>query len=268
MFALLFGHEVDGSEGEDLRDFEGAAGSRVIGEERRGGDRVRFEDIPHSSFSSPGLRRVDGLGSRAEEIIYYRPEDPEDTDYTEKPNYEGAAGESSIASDKRHEREQLASKKKLRSTSSATDKLLFGLEEDYEEGEGGDVPPRRCRMTDELLYGCHAVVGEAHILPASHDPRELEGSAGNSTKELSQRFLATIDISQRPERAVTTVHASEVDELIFGGRNIDMSGEDERDFSGAAGQGEPLSQAFLSAWLDVTSPYILSQCVSFLSEMC
>ena len=59
-------------------------------------DKVSFEDIPHAKFAPPGLRKVDSMGSRAEEIIYCRPESLEDTDYIEKPYYQGAAGESSV----------------------------------------------------------------------------------------------------------------------------------------------------------------------------
>ena len=56
-------------------------------------------------------------------------------DFIEKPYYQGAAGESTIQSDKRLARELLASKVKLKSGTSKADKLIFGHDLDNSEAD-------------------------------------------------------------------------------------------------------------------------------------
>ncbi|KAL1523798.1 hypothetical protein AB1Y20_018721 [Prymnesium parvum] len=268
VFTLVFGRDVAGVPNVvDKRDFEGAAGNRSYTADLQGifapeNDRIRFEDIPHSKFSTPGLRKVDAMGSRAEEIIYQRPENPEDTDHTNKPYYAGAAGESTTASDKRYERELLVNKTKLRPGTSTADKLIFGHDLDNSDGADGDQADlytgagsrsntgfneldmstrNTSLMTDELLYGSNAVVGNTRIAEPN-DPRDFTDHAGNSTKYLSERNMSTFDISQRKRQPHTAAHASQADELIFGGRNIDNSGKDTRDFEKAAGHGAKLGR--------------------------
>ena len=56
---------------------------------------------------------MDAMGSRAEEIIYYRPADTEDADYVHTmPEYAHAAGESTVTASERYAKEQLVSSKK------------------------------------------------------------------------------------------------------------------------------------------------------------
>ena len=104
----------------------------------------------------------------------------QDTDHIEKPYYQGAAGESTVQSDKRMARELLASKVKLVSGTSQVDKLIFGhdmdnseADDEYEDmlysGAGNrsdtgfnmwDVTTRTTsKQTDSQLYGCNVVVG-------------------------------------------------------------------------------------------------------------
>ena len=117
--SIIFNRDTDGMDAfEDPRDFEGAAGNRsetaaMSGLFSEKVDKVSFEDIPHAKFAPPGLRKVDAMGSRAEEIIYNRPESYEDTDFIEKPYYQGAAGESSVQADKRLKLEICASERAL-----------------------------------------------------------------------------------------------------------------------------------------------------------
>ena len=269
--SIIFNRDTDGMDAfEDPRDFEGAAGNRsetaaMSGLFSEKVDKVSFEDIPHAKFAPPGLRKVDSMGSRAEEIIYNRPESYEDTDFIEKPYYQGAAGESTIQSDKRLARELLASKVKLKSGTSKADKLIFGHDLDNSEADDAyeamlysgagtrsdvgfnmwDVTTRTTsKLTDSKAYGCNVVVGTDLDGDKVDDPRDFTNYAGNSTKYLSEREMSTFDITKR-ETAVgagtTAVNPSEADELIFGGRNIDKSGDDTRDFEGAAGHGARLN---------------------------
>lgn len=269
--SIIFNRDTDGMDAfEDPRDFEGAAGNRsetaaMSGLFSEKVDKVSFEDIPHAKFAPPGLRKVDAMGSRAEEIIYNRPESAEDTDYLEKPYYQGAAGESSVQADGRLARELLASKVKLKSGTSKADKLIFGHDLDNSEADDAyeamlysgagtrsdigfnmwDVTTRTTsKLTDSKAYGCNVVVGTDLDGDRVDDPRDFTNYAGNSTKYLSEREMSTFDITKR-ETAVgagsTAVNPSEADELIFGGRNIDKSGEDTRDFYGAAGHGARLN---------------------------
>jgi len=268
---LIFNRDTDGMDSfDDPRDFEGAAGNRSESQALSGlfsekVDKVSFEDIPHAKFAPPGLRKVDSMGSRAEEIIYCRPESYEDTDFIEKPYYQGAAGESTIQADKRLARELLASKVKLKSGTSKADKLIFGHDLDNSEADDAyeamlysgagtrsdigfnmwDVTTRTTsKMTDSQVYGFNCVVGTDIDGDLVDDPRDFTNYAGNSTKYLSEREMSTFDITKR-ETAVgagsTAVNPSEADELIFGGRNIDQSGEDNRDFEGSAGHGARLN---------------------------
>jgi len=269
--SIIFNRDTDGMDAfEDPRDFEGAAGNRSESGAMSGlfsekADKVSFEDIPHAKFAPPGLRKVDSMGSRAEEIIYNRPESYEDTDFIEKPYYQGAAGESTIQSDKRLARELLASKVKLTSGTSKADKLIFGHDLDNSEADDAyeamlysgagnrsdigfnmwDVTTRTTsKLTDSKAYGCNVVVGTDLDGDKVDDPRDFTNYAGNSTKYLSEREMSTFDITKR-ESAVgagtTAVNPSEADELIFGGRNLDQSGEDTRDFYNAAGHGARLN---------------------------
>ena len=268
---LIFNRDTDGMDSfTDPRDFEGAAGSRSESQALSGlfsekVDKVSFEDIPHAKFAPPGLRKVDSMGSRAEEIIYCRKESLEDTDYIEKPYYQGAAGESSVQADKRLARELLASKVKLKSGTSKADKLIFGHDLDNSEADDAyeamlysgagtrsdigfnpyDVTTRTTsKLTDSQVYGFNCVVGTDIDGDKVDDPRDFTNYAGNSTKYLSEREMSTFDITKR-ESAVgagsSVVNPSEADELIFGGRNLDKSGEDKRDFEGAAGHGARLN---------------------------
>ena len=269
--SIIFNRDTDGMDAfEDPRDFEGAAGNRSESAAMSGlfsekVDKVSFEDIPHAKFAPPGLRKVDAMGSRAEEIIYNRPESLEDTDYIEKPYYQGAAGETSVQADKRLARELLASKVKLKSGTSKADKLIFGHDLDNSEADDAyeamlysgagnrsdtgfnmwDVTTRTTsKLTDSKAYGCNVVVGTDLDGDRVDDPRDFTNYAGNSTKYLSEREMSTFDITKR-ESAVgagtTAVNPSEADELIFGGRNIDQSAPDTRDFEGAAGHGARLN---------------------------
>jgi len=268
---LIFNRDTDGMDSfDDPRDFEGAAGNRSESAALSGlfsekVDKVSFEDIPHAKFAPPGLRKVDAMGSRVEEIIYNRPESAEDTDFIEKPYYQGAAGESTIMADKRLARELLASKVKLVSGTSKADKLIFGHDLDNSEADDAyeamlysgagtrsdigfnmwDVTTRTTsKLTDSQVYGFNCVVGTDIDGDKVDDPRDFTNYAGNTTKYLSEREMSTFDITKR-ESAVgagsTAVNPSEADELIFGGRNIDQSGEDMRDFDGAAGKGARLN---------------------------
>jgi len=269
--SIIFNRDTDGMDAfEDPRDFEGAAGNRSEASAMSGifsekVDKVSFEDIPHAKFAPPGLRKVDSMGSRVEEIIYNRPESLEDTDFIEKPYYQGAAGESTIQADKRLARELLASKVKLKSGTSKADKLIFGHDLDNSEADDAyeamlysgagtrsdigfnmwDVTTRTTsKLTDSKAYGCNVVVGTDLDGDKVDDPRDFTNYAGNSTKYLSEREMSTFDITKR-ESAVgagtTAVNPSEADELIFGGRNLDQSEQDKRDFDGAAGHGARLN---------------------------
>merc|ERR1719453_995508 len=72
--SVVFGLDADDSKHADKRDFTGAAGNlsetaAMSGLFSEKVDKVSFEDIPHAKFAPPGLRKVDSMGSRAEEII-------------------------------------------------------------------------------------------------------------------------------------------------------------------------------------------------------
>ena len=271
---LIFGRDVDGlGDADDPRDFSGAAGNRSASAEHSGlfaakAERVAFEDIPHSQFAPPGKRSVKALGSRAEEIIYARPESVEDDNYVEvNPAFRGAAGESSKQASERVAAEMLSNKTKLHSGDSSVDKLIFGrdldnsaadddMEDQLYSGAGTrsncqfnpfDVSTRSTDLrTDGMLYGNVSVVGsdiDAAYGEHRGDPRDFGDAAGSSTSYLSEHELCAHDITKRLINAAgsSAINPSEADELIFG-RNVDKSGEDLRDFENSAGGGARLRQ--------------------------
>jgi len=271
---VIFGRDIDGMDDVPDMDMGDAAGTPSKASAHAGifsekSDRVSFDEIPHSQFSQPGLKFCDSMGSRAEEIIYYRPENPEDDDYTETNlGYHGAAGESSKKASERWAKEQLVSKKKVKAGDSEVDALIFGrdldisasddhIEDQLYSGAGTrskmnmnpmDVATRSTdKIVDATMYGNVDVVGSGMDLEPSGalDRNELEiyqGAAGSNTKYLSEREMSSFDIQKRlPTGAGSSnVNPSEVDELIWG-RNVDQSGADARDFDDSAGMGARLN---------------------------
>lgn len=270
--SLIFNRDIDGlGEQDDSRDFSGAAGNRSASADFSGlfsekAERVAFEDIPHSEFAPPGKKSVKGLGSRAEEIIYGRPESADDDNYAEENlAFKGAAGETSKQASTRLAGEQMANKVKLQSGNSSVDKLIFGRDLDNSAADDGmedmlysgagtrshmqinpyDVASRSTELrTDHKLYGNVSVVGNNVGADSMvSDPRDYDGAAGSDTRYLSEHELSGHDITKRLTNGPgsAAVNPSEADELIFG-RNMDKSQEDQRDFEGSAGEGGRLGR--------------------------
>lgn len=153
---------------------------RDVPRRRAQGERVRFEDIPHSTFSVVGKKAVRGSGSRAEEVIYNQPENPDDMAHLDvNPGYIGAAGGTSrqaAMSEGFHDRKTV-----LEMDEQELDALYsgFGVRSKHALDPNNITNRTTSKQTDADVWGNINVVGSDVRLDKAgmRDPRDFGGAA-------------------------------------------------------------------------------------------
>lgn len=266
---VIFGREAE-ADPPDPRDFEGAAGMSsaqsaigFLGEpDQAENERIGPDDIPRSTFKPRRKKEVASHGTDIDEVLFDHNLDGDDdgSDMAKMPEYQGAAGMTTKKAAERIDKERLSDTKKVqRSGNSQIDELVFMHNMDNSEaddwaedrlydGAGNrsytsfnwqDVSTRRTdHLTSDKIYGFNMVQGTDLDGDAEpQDPRDFEGCAGSSTRYLNEREASKTDVSMRTLGLGSgVIHPTEVDTVIFG-HNWDGSGEEQRDFEGAAGGG-------------------------------
>ena len=266
---VIFGREAE-DEPPDPRDFGGSAGLSsaqsaigFLGEpDQAENERIGLEDIPRSMFKPRRKKEVATHGTDIDEVLFDHNLDGDDDGraMAEMQEYMGAAGMTTKKASERIDKERLSDTKKVqKSGNSQIDELVFmhnmdnseaddWAEERLYEGAGNrshtnfkwdDVSTRRTdHLTSDKIYGFNMVQGTDLDGDAEAvDPRDFEGYAGSSTRYLNEREASKTDVSMRARGLGSgVIHPTEVDTVIFG-HNWDGSGEEQRDFVGAAGGG-------------------------------